>query len=179
LKPGATVSVDAWFYGLQRLCGVVPTAEAYLRAHAGRFPWGELFARHGHAFNAPNVDDCVRVLCTDTLLPAGQCYVNALGVCRAAIRRNPLLRRSVRYAEGLAVHPTGAYPHAWCVIGDDVCDPTWPDGCFATYFGVPFDPIWIEHLFRRVDRIGMTDVYWSQFASSIETYLAQRTTADH
>ena len=77
-----------------------------------------------------------------TLYPIGDCYRNTYIACRklSKIFEERCSKKEVRYAEGLAVHPKGIVPHAWCVIDGEVWDFTWADITFrTTYFGIDFD----------------------------------------
>lgn len=154
-----------FFRSLRRLRRTLPSAEAYLRAHAKDYPWGELWLLHGQSFPAPPRSLCHSKVRDGSYMPEGNCYGNSLALSRAMaekVQREGGPFKFVLYAEGLAVDPTGAWLHAWLVIDGRVHDPTWPGAYMATYFGVTFEPEWADEVAEKMDVIGMT-LRWDLF----------------
>ncbi|MEO6536649.1 MAG: hypothetical protein ABIT47_03060 [Candidatus Paceibacterota bacterium] len=162
-----------FLYATFRLRRTHPKAEEYLRLHAEDYSWGALWLRHGQTFRSPSKQLCDRLIRENKLLPGGNCFGNSFGL---SIALNEGLRRglppfnSIEYAEGLAVDPTGVYPHGWIVIDGAVYDPTWPGAYLATYFGVTFDTEWIQIAEKATGRIGIT-LEWERYADLATAYL--------
>lgn len=123
----------------------LPTPEEYLEIGGEQYPWREYWLKYGTSFPSPSKKECLKIKKGGGLLE-GNCYINALRMAlkswgKIALPQKP---REILYAEGMAVHPTGAHLHAWLIIDGKVYDPTWPDAYRAKYFGVTFHPSQVE-----------------------------------
>ncbi len=133
-----------------------PTAEEYLRQYGNKYPWKEFWLEHGETLTAPSKKSCLEISRAGGHIP-GNCYNNAL---RLALQMHgriilPHTPREVLYGEGLAIHPTGAYPHAWLVIDGNIYDPTWPDAYRASYYGITLDPHWMLNFAESVGKVSL------------------------
>lgn len=168
VKPGS----QGFWVATKRLKRKLPTAEEYLKEHASKYPWGELWVAHGRSFQPPPYRECRGMAKEGICFEEGHCFRNSLLVSLHILKRLP--DEPVKYVEGIAVDPTGAYVHAWIEMRGMVYDPTWPGAFLATYFGIPFDPTWVNQMSKKVDRIGML-MEWDLFSVDIARELSART----
>ncbi|MDO8514235.1 MAG: hypothetical protein Q7S50_01695 [bacterium] len=157
----------------RRLKRTLPTAEEYLKANPDRYEWGRLWAEHGRSFIPPAYRVCREMIEDDAFLQETLCYTNALDVSLCMSESTSERKGEIRYVEGLAVDPTGAYPHAWVTIDEKVLDPTWPGAYLATYFGVAFVPEWVQQTSRKVGWQGMLGK-WDLFSTDVTQELSTR-----
>ena len=158
------ISTADWWYAAKTIHNSLPSAESYLQNHSEKYSWGPAFLRHGKRFEAPS-EKTARVCMVE-----GKCYSNALLLAERILRTSPDIGKEIFYVEGIAVDPTGAYPHAWCVCKGEVIDPTWPGSFLATYFGVPFEVPWAVKISAKVGWYGMID-RWEKFSEPVSEYL--------
>lgn len=96
-----------------------------------------LFLRlYGTEYASPTLEENLELIEDGLLQRDGYCFANSLEMGTIMKEAHPHL--SVRYAEGIAVNPTGAHLHGWLVVNGRVIDLTWSDSFLTRYFGVEF-----------------------------------------
>lgn len=130
----------------------MPTAHEYLNKFPEKWPWANLWLKHGQTFTSPHYRTCREIISGNELMEEGHCFRNSLILSLQLAEDG---EREVRYVEGLAVDPTGIFPHAWITKGNQVFDFTWPGAWMATYFGVAFDPLWVNQISCKIGRVGI------------------------
>lgn len=148
-----------------------PSAEEYLKLHGEEYPWRELWLEHGTVLPSPSRKQCLKISRANGHV-SGNCYNNALQVALGIEGKIvlPASPREIRYGEGMAVHPTGAYLHAWLVVDGEIYDPTWPDAYRATYFGMTFDPKWMLDFAEDIGRVSLLQ-NWSYAEARLTSIL--------
>lgn len=149
----------------------LPSAEGYFREHGRKYPWQQMWLRHGKNFPSPARKLCVNIQKAKGFMRPGGCYDNALKLALGVAGKLVLPHKepkTILYCEGFAVHPVGPYPHAWLIIDGNVYDPTWPDGYRANYFGIAFEPKFVLDFAERNNCASLT-LQWQH----TEPYLAR------
>lgn len=154
----------------------LPTAHQYLEKIRDKHAWAEAWLTHGRTFLSPSRLSCKSLSEAGLVLELNQCYHNALLVSRVFKERYTKEDETkiVHYVEGLAVTPVGPYRHAWIAIDGYVLDPTWEDAYSVSYFGVAFDPDFVESVARTTGRYSVM-MNWDKCRHMVLGYLESGT----
>lgn len=122
---------------LQKVCKQLPCAREYMIAHADEYGWDAPMIEKATIYTARELPRPI-----EYFHEFNRCWQNSFAYAE---------RTGVRYVEGLAISPAGAFLHAWnSTDGEDVLDFSWPCQQYNKYFGFDFDIEWMrENGFRE------------------------------
>jgi hypothetical protein len=145
-----------------------PTALEYLQRYADEFPWAGFCLEHGQVSQTESYRTVRDRVDRRGFMEEGQCYVNSMSILRRWRRKRPkwVADYAVSYVEGLALDPTGVFLHSWIDVAGNAYDMTFQRASMTSYFGVRFDPVWVDKTMERIGRYGLFH-WWDRSSSHL------------